>query len=310
MNRVVIIGIPSSAGARQVGQDKAPQSFRNAGLLNSLRSAGFDVHDSGDLTHVLFKPDVENPRQQNLALVCDTIQRVSERVASVSADHAKLIALGGDCTVTLGVVGGLMAHAPNLGLIYFDGDLDLNTPDTTVSGIFDGMVMSHLIGNGAEPLAQIGPRYPLIAEQNIVLFGYNVDAGSIDLIETERLAELSMAKYPAPKIRENVENAAIAALTQLESQVDDLLIHFDVDVIDYRDFPAADVPHPNGLSFDEAMVALRIFASSSKFAGLVITEFNSDRDKDGSLARRLIGALVRIFGDAQKCWGDTLVMHQ
>ena len=89
--------------------------------------------------------------------------------------------------------------------MYLDGDLDLNTPDTTPSGIFDGMVMAHIIGKGVDSLSRIGPRYPLMAEENIALFGYNTEAGWIDarrLIEAvavalkERDDEVCM---PAPR---------------------------------------------------------------------------------------------------------------
>lgn len=302
MNEIVVIGAPSSAGARRVGQDGAPQSFRRAGIIDSLRGACLEVRDSGDLVQVVFSPDKENPRQQNLALVRDTAQRVAEQVSAAAAHQAKAIVLGGDCTITLGVLAGLIAHAPNLGLIYLDGDVDLNTPDTTTSGIFDGMVMSHITGDGAEALAHIGPRYPLMSEENVVLFGYNPEAGWMDPPELQRLEECSMLKYPVAQIREKVGQAAIEALAKLEAKVQHILIHFDVDVIDHRDFPAADVLHEQGLTFDETMDVLKIFASSSKFAGLVITEFNSNRDKDGSLARRLVDALVTILVAAQPSW--------
>jgi arginase len=283
------------------------KSFRHAGLIDSLRDRGLEVRDSGDLDHVEFKLDAENPKQQNLALVCDVARRVAEQVSAAAEDRARVIVIGGDCTITLGVLAGLIPHAPNLGLLYFDGDVDLNTPSTTTSGIFDGMVMSHITGGGAEALARIGPRHPLISEEKIVLFGYNVEAGCIDPPEIEKLAKSSMLQYPVPEIRENLEHVAIEALTRLESQVDRVLVHFDVDVMDHRDFPAADVLHEHGLSFDDAMAVLRIFTSSPKFAGLVITEFNSDRDEDGSLARRLVDALVRILANAERSWGATVL---
>ncbi len=305
MNEFVVIGVPSSAGARRVGQEGAPQSLRRAGIIESLRGAGLGVRDSGDLVQAAFRPDKENPRQQNLALVVETAQRVAEQVSAAAADHAKAIVLGGDCTITLGVLAGLIANAPNLGLLYFDGDVDLNTPETTTSGIFDGMVMSHIIGDGAEALAHIGPRYPLMSEERVVLFGYNPEAGWMDPPEIQRLEECSMLKYPVTQIRENSAKAAIEALAKLEAKVEQVLIHFDVDVIDSRDFPAADVLHEQGLTFEEAMDALKIFVSSSKFAGLVITEFNSNRDKDGSLARRLVEGLVTILGAAHPSWTDS-----
>ena len=65
------------------------------------------------------------------------------------------------------------------------------------------------------------------------------------------------------------------------------LIHFDVDVMNFVDFPIADVPLINaGLTFADTMASLRVFASSPHFAGLVITEINPDHmEEDGSTAR-------------------------
>ena len=306
MSGLVVIGVPSSAGARRVGQDKAPQSFRQAGLIDGLRRGGLEVCDFGDLARVVFKRDVENPKEQNLKLVCETARRVADKVSAAAERHGKVIVLGGDCTITLGVLAGLIPHIPNLGLLYFDGDVDLNTPETTTSGIFDGMVMSHITGGGAEALARIGPRYPLMSENKIVLFSYNFEAGAIDPAEIECLSQCSLLQYPLSEIRTKLEDAAIEAVSKLESQVDYILVHFDVDVIDCRDFPAADFLHEHGLPFDDAMAVLKIFTRSSKFAGLVITEFNSDRDHDGLLARRLVDALVPILIDAERTKKSTV----
>lgn len=299
MNKLTVIGVPASAGARRAGQDRAPYSFREAGLTNGFEAGGFEVMESY-LDQVTFSPDPEYAKEQNLGLVLQVARQVAAHVSEAAANHTRAIVLGGDCTITLGVVSGLISHLPNLGLIYFDGDVDLNTPQTTASGIFDGMVMSHLIGDGSEALAHIGGRYPLLPEEKIVLFGYNAEAGWIDPAEMQRLERCAMLKYPAPLIRGKAVRAATEALGQLDVLAQHILIHFDVDVIDCRDFAAADVLHDHGLTFDEAMDALKVFASSPKFAGLVITEFNSIRDTDGKLAQRLVEAVVKILVEATK----------
>ncbi len=181
---------------------------------------------------------------------------------------------------------------PNLGLVYFDGDVDLHTPADTVSGILDGMVLAHILGQGAHELARIGHRHPLLQEERILLFGYNPGAGWLDPIEQERLEGCSMLKYPVAEVRGQAEQAARQALAQLEDRAEPLLVHFDVDVIDFRDFPVADVPHEGGLSFGETIEALPVFVSSRTFAGLVVTEFNAERDPDGTQAQRLVHALA------------------
>lgn len=302
MDKLAVIGVPSSAGARHTGQERAPQAFRRARLVERLQSKGLPVFDLGDLPRVVFQPDPRNPKQQNLGLVCEVAKQVAAQVNRAVEEQARPIVLGGDCTITLGVCAGLVPNFPKLGLLYFDGDIDLNTPDDTPSGIFDGMVMAHMIGRGAKELSRIGPRYPLMPQENIVLFGYNPDAGWIDPGEAQRLDGCSMARLPIARIRGRTCEAAGEALAQLEDKIDKLLVHFDVDVIDAAEFPVADVPHSHGLGFQEAMDALSVFLKHPKFVGLVITEFNAQRDREGSFARQLVSTLTETLASEMNDW--------
>ena len=68
-----------------------------------------------------------------------------------------------------------------------------------------------------------------------------------------------------------------------------MLIHFDIDVMD---FPAVDVPHPGGMEAGSAFAALEVFAASPKCAAVVVTEFNAELDPDGSHAERLVAGLA------------------
>ncbi len=196
MPKLAVIGVPSSAGARQPGQERAPAAFRRAGLIERLSTPDLHVLDFGDLPLVSFRPDLAHPHQQNLPLVIEVSRRVADEVARAVQTGAKPVVLGGDCTITLGVLSGLVRSFPDLGMVYFDGDVDLNTPAETSSGIFDGMGMAHIIGEGVDELTHLGPRYPLMPQSNIVLFGYNPQAGWIDEAEVGRLESCSMARYP------------------------------------------------------------------------------------------------------------------
>jgi len=300
MDKLAVIGVPSSAGARHTGQDRAPEALRAAGLVERLQSNGLPVLDLGDLPRVIFQPDSRNPKQQNLSLVCEVARQTAAQVSQAIEEQARPLVLGGDCTITLGVCAGLVLHFPKLGLLYFDGDIDMNTPDDTLSGIFDGMVMAHLIGRGAKELSRLGPRYPLMPEENIVLFGYNPEAGWIDPGETQRLEGCSMVRLPTARIRGRTRAAAGEALAQLEGKMDGLLVHFDVDVIDGAEFPVADVPHSHGLGFQEAMDALGVFLQHPRFVGLVITEFNAERDREGTSAQRLATSLAEALVGGMK----------
>ncbi len=290
--RLALIGVPSSAGGRRTGQEGGPAAFRAAGLLERLRAKGLDVADLGDLDPVSFRPDPENPRQQSLALVVDVARQVADRVDQALASRRVPLVLGGDCSLSLGVIAGLLRHHKDLGLLYFDGDVDLNTPETTLTGIFDGMVMAHILGQGAPQLAEIGPRCPLLSEDDITLFGYDAGSGWIDPPELEVLERSRMAKYPLAQIRADTAAAASEALAGLERRSGAILVHFDVDVMD---FPAVDVPHPQGLDAESAFAALEVFAAAPTCAALVVTEFNAELDPDGVHAEGLVEGLVRVF---------------
>ena len=298
-DKIALIGVPSSAGARKVGQEQAPQCLRAAGLVQSLQSNGHEVVDLGDLTPATFSPDTQNPQQQNLALVLGVVRQVAEAVDAAIANRAWPLIIGGDCTVTIGVVAALSKHFEGLGMTYLDGDLDLNTPATTLSGIFDGMVLAHILGRGADELSHIGSRYPLLEEQNITLFGYSAEAGGVDPVEIELLKNSRMAKYPFEEIKDEVRTAAARALSDLESRAAQVLVHFDVDVIDVDDFPAVDVPHKPGLSLLQAQEALGVFLGSRNSVGLVVTEFNAAMDSDGKLARQLAATIQAAIAKRQ-----------
>lgn len=302
--KIALIGVPSSAGARQLGQELTPRFLRLSGLVERLHSAGHDVVDLGDLTPVSFSPDPQNPKQQNLSRVLSVLRQVAGAVDLAVANRAWPLVIGGDCTVTIGVLAGLGKHFANLGMIYFDGDLDLNTPETTTSGIFDGMALAHILGGGVDELNHLGSHYPLLEQRKVALFGYSVEAGGIDPVEVKLLQDTLMAQYPLESINGRVQTAAAQALRELESKAEHILVHFDVDVVDFDDFPAADFPHKPGLSLLKANEALAVFLASPKAAGLVLTEFNAKRDSDTKLAQRLIDTIVGALTEAKSSRHD------
>ena len=90
------------------------------------------------------------------------------------------------------------------------------------------------------------------------------------------------------------EQAAEEALARVGASADRFLVHLDVDVVDFFDLPVADIPlHNEGLTFDEAMRCLTVFARHEGLAGLTITEFNPDHGaEDGSTTDTLVRGLV------------------
>jgi len=293
MNALTIIGAPSSAGGRQTGQELAPDAFRRAGLMQRLSEQGLDAIDGGDLPLVAYRPDAGRPQSQNLPLVAAVARELGDRVGEALAAGRLPVVLGGDCSIALGVLAGVVQHHTSVGLVYFDADLDLNTPETTHTGILDGMVLAHALGHGAPELTEIGPRRPLLAEGNVLLFGFDVDSGWIDPPEIERLEHSTMLRFPLSEVRPDPARLARRALDRIEERSQAIVVHFDIDV---TNSPAGDVEHPRGLDPAAAFEALEVFVASPSCVAITLTEFNAERDPDQSIATELANGLAAALG--------------
>ena len=291
---VGIIGVPSSAGAHWPGQGKTPSYLRNADIIKQLEKVGFVIVDYGDLPLVRFRPDKVNRNKQNWKKVLDVAEKLKIILSSVLEQDTIQLIIGGDCTISLGVIAGFLTKEEDIGLLYFDGHVDLNTPLTSVSGILDSMGVAHMIGaeGTVKELSHIGNRFPLLSKEKIVLFGYNSKENNKP--ELELLEKLKIENYSLEDIRQKGIEAAREALNHLEQNSKKILVHLDVDVIDFTDLSVADVPqYSQGMMFKEVLDCLSVFTSNDKFGGLVITEFNPDHlDEEGKDAAVFIDGIV------------------
>lgn len=291
---LVVLGVASSAGAHHAGQEKAPQALRQAGLLDRLRAAGLSIDDRGDVVTEVFAVDHAHPTHRNLPAVVRVARAVADLVAQVVSQGSIPLVIGGDCTVTIGVVAGLQRHRPHVGLFYFDGDADLAAPDTTSSGVLDAMGIAHLIGLADTELARIAEQRPILADRRLVLFGFDESDPETfhrSVLDT-RPGLLGFADH---QVRADPAGCTAAALRALERASDGVVVHFDVDAVDSGDLPLADFPHYGvGVTLDQAGRVLSVAAGAPELAAVVLTEVNPGHDPDGQQIRRY----VTTVGDA------------
>jgi arginase len=254
--RLVIIGAPSSAGAYAPGQEKAPAALRAAGLLEFLSARGVTVDDLGDVAGFRWRADTVNPRAMNATAASMVTQATAERVGSALAADAAVLVLGGDCTVELGTVAGALRGTQSVGLVYIDLDTDLNTPEITQDGALDWMGVAHMLGvEGTVPqLAALGPRVPMLRPDQVLFFANdNVEPFERQVIDEFGITEIRLAEVAA-----DPSSAAQAVATGWARQFERLLVHLDLDVLDFVDMPLAENNRRNvGLRFEQLMAAVR-----------------------------------------------------
>jgi arginase len=292
---LTLIGAPSSAGAYAPGQEEAPAALRASGLVERLERAGVTVHDRGDVAGFRWRVDRRNPRAMNAKAVESVARATAELVAAALAESAVLV-LGGDCTVELGTVAGALQVSPSVGLVYVDLDTDLNTPETTRDGALDWMGVAHLLGiEGTVPeLAALGPRRPMLRPDQVLFFADgNVEPAERDVIDRLGIAEVPIAEVAAAPAAAGEKVAAGWA-----RGFERLLVHLDVDVLDFADMPLAENTRRNiGLRFDQLMAALRPLVRAPNWAALTVTEVNPHHgESDGSTVRTFAAALAEALG--------------
>ena len=289
-NKIALLGAPTSAAALSLGHEKAPAALRAAGLVDRLRTIGYEVADLGDDPPQLYQPDEESPRARNLPRVLAAIEALKPRVEQAVKSAALPLILAGDCSVALATVAGVRRYFRNVGMIYMDRDADLNTPSTTTSGCVDGMVVSHLSGRGAAELVRFWGEPPLVREPDMALFGVH----RLDPSEEEVLRQSPLRRYLAGDVqRMGAAAAAQAAVDRIHSSSHEFVLHFDVDVI--SDFQATNYPGTEGLSLEAVREALVVFAQQKHLAALEVTAYNPAMDPDGTAAKLVVDLLAEVL---------------
>src|SRR6476646_9869451 len=258
-----ILGVPSSAGAFAAGQEHAPAALREAGLVERL-AAGDDLLDLGDLPEFGWRPDREQPRAQHAGRVAETAGRVRDEVAGRLAAGDRVLVLGGDCTV--GVVDGAL----------------------------DWMGMAHMLGvEGCLPeLADLAsPFVPMLDPSQVVVLGH--EHGQATDWELSVIAERSVAVVAAEALRADPAAAAQRALAQV-ADATRVVVHLDVDVVDFVDAPLSENTGRNvGVPLAAVAAALPVLMADRRTAALTVTELNPvHAAADPGCLERLVHALV------------------
>jgi len=298
MRALSVIGAPTSAGAYAPGQEEAPAAFRRHGLIEALAERGRRVGDRGDGPYFRWRPDFERPQAMNLDAVVRAASTLADAVAAAMSANEDLLVLGGDCTIELGVVAGARRGGARVGLLYLDYDVDLNTPATS-DGALDWTGVAHLLAlPGAEPgLANLGGAPPLLGPRSLLYFG----ADNISEAEASTMTRLPLARISGEEVRADLEEACARAV-RWAADFDHVLIHFDVDVLTFTEFPIAEnTRRCRGLSLDQAFAVIRALAALPNWRGLTITEVNPDHAPDErETFKRFIGALAEALAASER----------
>jgi len=260
---------PYDSGYRGLRMGAGPDHLMKGGLPEMLRSAG---RPSLSFAHVL--PEVDPPTEVATAFELDRL--VAEQVREAVADNQFPLVLSGNCNAAVGTISGL--GAPDLGVVWSDAHADFNTPETTTTGFTDGMGLAVAVGHCWKVMARDVPGFVPVAERDVVLAGVR----AMEPSEEERLAASDVVVVGANRIGLHVPSALEAALDGLESRVDRVYVHLDLDVLEPEKAGKANEFAPEGeLSAEDLKTALGMVHERFAIAAAGIASYDPSFDADG-----------------------------
>lgn len=212
-----------------------------------------------------------------------TIETVrTELTRALATAEGVPIVIGGDCGVELGAIGHA-ASRHKVAVVWFDAHADLNTPQTSPSGAFHGMVLRTLLGDGPD---ELNPDAPLSAKQ-VILAGTR----SLDVAEQEFIAASGIRTLSPEELAPGVLAGALR-----DSGADSLYLHIDLDVLDPSELGALGFPEPFGITVSGLIDLIREARATLPLAGAGLTEFApqtpEQADDDLPAILRIMGALT------------------
>jgi arginase len=179
-------------------------------------------------------------------------------------DAARVVTVGGTCGAEAAPVAYLNArHGGRLGVLWLDAHGDLNTPASSPSGHFHGMVLRTLLGEGPGEL--IGRMALPLDPERLVL------AGVRDLDESERRC---IEAQGIRLIRGWPESAGRVLVEHLRrAGVRHLVVHLDVDVFDPQAFGDALFSVPGGPGLGAVAAAVRALKDAFEIVGVGVVEY-------------------------------------
>jgi len=192
---------------------------------------------------------------------------------------ARLFSILGTCGAELAPVAYLNArYKGDLAVVWLDAHGDMNTPESSPSKKFHGMVLRTLLGDGDPDLSALVTR-PLEPGQIVLAGTRDLDPPEQEYIAAKRVTMVPPASMKSP----DVLRAAVRGTGRRH-----IYVHLDLDVIDPAEFPNVLVPAPGGISVAALERTLRALVTSFDCVGLSVVEYATGPDDLTGVVQRMV----------------------
>lgn len=195
----------------------------------------------------------------------------------------KIMTVGGSCGTEAAPVAYLnKLYKGNLAVVWFDAHGDLNTPKSSPSGHFHGMVLRTLLGEGPDVFCKQMDR-PIVSKQVFLAGVRDLDEAEQEYINSSDITISDVNKKLTDQI--------------LSSGFQKAYIHIDVDVFNPNDFSDALMPTKGGPTRSELTDCLSMISNQLDIVGVGIVEFCGEKQET---AKQLY-KILKDIGITKRC---------
>lgn len=287
-----VIGIPMAYGGRSAGCERAPQAYRDAGLINALNN----ISDNGDLS---VSPD-ESVQSVSAGISgLDPLLPISETIRAGVQDllnaGEKPLLLGGDGALLIGVAAALRDIYGRAGLAFIDGHIHNFGGQDASTGEKASMELAMLTDAIPSPLTGLAGEAPLVFPSDVTVLGVR----DLDEARTHSAgwpdSAIRIFAYDPAKDHEVLADLGKQTASRFSAEPGRFWLHLDLDVLSREVISAADYPAAGGFDWEQLRRLVRPLVSSAGFLGMDVTGYNPVHDADGSYAIRLTEFLGEVL---------------
>jgi arginase len=287
--RIEILGTPFNGLGPLPDIENPADGLRQAKLIPLLESKGHSVTDLGDLSGFQYRGirDLETGILDFDQWI-DLSNALSRKLGTMLERESFPLLLGGDCSMLVGIFSAFAQRDTEVGLVFLDGHADFHSLERSDSGDPADMELAVLTGRGPEKIVRIAGKYPLLKDEDVVVFGIRA---------WEQIAESDIEVYDKKLMTDiGIKGAVMEGLENFTRRNLPLWLHFDVDVLDPEFMPVM-YPEPGGLTFEEVLEFLTLVWASGRIIGMSIACYHPVLDIDGNAGEQLATLLSNVLSN-------------
>jgi arginase len=245
-----------------------PEHLVHHGIADALRDDGHDVY-----VHCV---EATSQFQAEIKTAFELHRTLAERVRFAYNNEAFPLVLSGNCNGSLGTIAGIGSNDP-LGIIWFDGHGDFNTPETTESGFLDGMALATAAGLCWKKMAASIPGFRAVPAGSIL----HVGGRDFHAEEKTLFEELGGTIVGAEIIRRSgIAEALDLPLRRLKIRGPRIYLHFDLDVLDPMRAPANEFAAPGGITVSQIQEAIKMIGERFTICACGVASYDPLYDRE------------------------------